>query len=579
MDTTGLAVVWDFRNGGNGTTITDASGNGHTGDIQGTGYTWASDSIYMDSSTYINTTNPPAPPTNGTVEIWAEMNQYGSETSSKLFDYNQAGSNAGDFSIGAYSNGTWYVYIYDGSANDWIYFQNMKLNVFYYITVVKDGTTLSLYLNGTFVKSITLPAGLTLGATGPGFSLQDWGSYSGDATYKYFAFWTRALNSTEIQERYNEIENGVNTQSNYASFSFGTWTKLLDSGFSNADLNGKYIQGITTDGQYFYLALGNSGGFQYAHIAKYDLNGTLVKDVYLSNISEIANSGMVSDGDITYHNGTLYFVMDPEGAYTGGWIFELDTNLNYITGKNISADAPAGYGIVEPSTIGYHDGYLWVTWDTQQNGTTVISKYDLNLNKVKDYTLGYEIDNDWHYQGVAWYGDYLFLPIHPHSSPDGIDVYYYNSTSDAFEEVERLSAVTGFGFTDPFGEGATIYLRNESGTLEPYIALVSYGSSTSEADSIAIEAPLQVSGNVTGTIDNVIIGEGESNSSSGGDNNNTNDTNNTNNTGGAGNPTGNNTDELMKFLLEKVKIGDYAVPMWVLVVVAMLFLLVILRRR
>jgi len=501
VDTAGLAVEWDFRSGGDGINISDSSGNGHDGEIVGSGYTWNTDFLELSSNACVNATSTPQPLQNGTVCLWVKVTQLGS-SGTHLWNWNLAGSNEGDTFIAVLSNWT-LVARYDNGdgTSSSAYAGTISDDTYYFVTFVKDYDTLKIYLDGSLVDTSAVSSSAVFGNYGAFFTLNDIdSSYAGTIDVKYFDYWNRSLNDSEVQQHYTEITSNA-SDTDYTSFSFGEPAFLLDTqqdtGVPGAS------QGFATDGQYLYCSFGGSAGSQYAHIVKYALDGNILKNVYMTDFTEFVSSGCISIGDIAYYNGSIYVVGDFESSGTGGWIFVLDTNLNLTDAVNISSYRPSG--AAAPGAIGYHDASLWVVWDTQTDGQGGwVSKFDMSVSFVKTYNLTYTISSGWHYQGIAWYGDYAFLPIHESASPEDADVYFYDAVNDTFVPVQRISLPVAGGYSYPLTQGTEIYLRNDS---VPYIALMSRGASSTYDNRTVWEMQLNVSGNMTGTIDNVHLGD------------------------------------------------------------------------
>ena len=489
VDTTGLQLVWDFRNGGSGTNITDASGNGYNGTIIGTGYTWGADYLHLDKYTYVcNATNQVPPVSeNGTLEVWFSLDALPTAGSRSYFAGRDAvGNNVGDFNVGVYDNGTLLVHIQDGTTTYKLWGDDITANTWYFVTVTKSGNTWSLYINGSFVNSISVAT--NFGNENTIKIGNDYTDDAIDAKFKYFTYWTRVLNAIEVQERYNEITNST---TNYASFAFGTPEKIIDLGWTR-DASQGLTQGIATDGQYFYVSIGRAA-VKDPRLFKYTLDGNKIQEINLLNISTITNeSWFYSIGDIDIYDGKIYVPCDGENYHRYGAIAVFNTSTfeleNFI---NVTSSMPAS--ALCPTAIAIHNSYLWMTVSTDEDGQGGwLYKYDLNLNLLKTYNLTYTISDGYHYEGLAWYGNYIFVSIHEGSSPETIDVYYYNATTDSFEEVQRIAKPAVAGHTDGLTQGLAIYYRNST----PYIAMMSRDN-----EQEVYDMPLIVEGNVTGTID------------------------------------------------------------------------------
>ncbi len=248
----------------------------------------------------------------------------------------------------------------------------------------------------------------------------------------------------------------------------------------------------------------------------------------------------------------------------------------------IEWDAKRGILWYATAWYGHSNAKLWALSLDSNHNATILKWWDLNSNFGSTEMQGLTIDRStWNtlYTGATGTSTIYKIDISQVSLTGNFDLGVSGGTTSVSVSITSPSNNTTLNT-----QNVTVQWQGSGGIDHYEIQLdgsswINVGTNTSYTftglsdgqHTVTVRA-YDSAGNYTSASASFTIDTGNG----GGDNNNTNDTN---NTGGAGNPTGNGTSDLMKFLLEKVKIGDYAVPVWVLVAVAILFLLVIFRRR
>lgn len=252
------------------------------------------------------------------------------------------------------------------------------------------------------------------------------------------------------------IESATGAGSNYPIEINVYWDNYFGFG-TVQDINDSYAsQGIATDGTYIYTTHTDK-------LCKYNKAGVLQTSVTTTTDGTYGRLG-----DLCYYDNKLYCATDnyddtPEGA--GINVYNA-SDLSYIGEYILSNPPDHGAGIC------YNDGSFWYTF----NNTTSMKLWELSatddttFTKDAEYDLTYGITGNGGYQGIDWYGDYIFCPVHENGDSTYIDIYYWNDT--LFIEHQRIkhpvfSATWGGLATVSQGlciEGDSIWVASRGGT-------------------------------------------------------------------------------------------------------------------
>jgi len=184
-------------------------------------------------------------------------------------------------------------------------------------------------------------------------------------------------------------------------------------------------QGITQDGTYVYTT-------NTTIVMKYTKAGVFVSTHDCSVDSGLAETNL---GGLCYYDGHIYITAHTDDS-TNGSVLEYDTDLVFV----------AEYDTPEPTVadnlamggISYHDGYFWAISDSQTDHANFqITQYDTDMIYVDSYEVtSFDIIDNWHYQGLDWYGDYILANLHESAVPVKIDVYQWGGAG--FIQVGRI---------------------------------------------------------------------------------------------------------------------------------------------
>lgn len=181
-------------------------------------------------------------------------------------------------------------------------------------------------------------------------------------------------------------------------------------------LTGISAQGVTYDGTYAYLILGNS-------IVKYNLTTGAI----------IATHSTVSDGtygahlgDATYSNGKLYVLGDNYPNTPGKvYVMTYDPGTLAFESEIDLTDTPAA------GAITYRDGSFWVCEDKNLK----VTQYDLSFVKVADFTATepkfYGVNHKWN--GIEKVGDTFYLNPHEGVYPSNVQTYEIDGSALVFK--------------------------------------------------------------------------------------------------------------------------------------------------
>lgn len=208
--------------------------------------------------------------------------------------------------------------------------------------------------------------------------------------------------------------------------------------FTYASSVGPYnaSQSVACNGSHFWTTSGGSGSpADNSYLTGYDSDWTQLvgRDCDADGPADMMQINGVQEKD-----GVLYVTANnwTDGTENPiGYVYEYDPDtLEYSTYHTLdnSSDLPHEHFA---EGLDWHNGYWWVVW----HDWTYITKYDSSWNWVADYELTYS-GNGHYYQGIMWYGDYVYVNIHSSGAPIKLDCFFWNGTG--FEENRRMSQVT-----------------------------------------------------------------------------------------------------------------------------------------
>jgi len=187
----------------NGTTWTDLSGNGNNGTlVNGVAYTGSNGGalVFEGISDYVSISYSPT--LNFTTGFSCDFWVYSNSGGSPMFIHQQNGSTVGGFEIYSTSNNRIY---FNKNANITLVVSDVSFirNAWTYVTCTADGTTASIYVNSTNVKSAsaTLPDNVN--------GILRIGDWVGSSVYQLngkmstMRLYNRALTPSEVLQNFN----------------------------------------------------------------------------------------------------------------------------------------------------------------------------------------------------------------------------------------------------------------------------------------------------------------------------------------------------------------------------------------
>lgn len=227
-------------------------------------------------------------------------------------------------------------------------------------------------------------------------------------------------------------------------------------------------QGVTQDGTYVYTT-------NTTIIMKYTKAGVLQSTTDTSlNTTLGAGYGL---GGLCWYDSYIYVTAHNSDS-SNGTVLKYSDDLVFV----------AEYDTIEPTVannlamggISAHGGYLWSISDSQtDNANFQITKLDTSLNLISTFEVSsFPITSDWHYQGLDWYGNYIFCNVHDNADQANLDIYYFTGTS--FQKIGRLEqpTYTSSGVTNMMSQDISI--ENDDGTYYIWFASRKAGSATNE---------------------------------------------------------------------------------------------------
>ena len=334
----GLIGYWKFEEN-SGTSIADSSSNSNAATLTNgptfstdvpVAPTWANDySIALDGTNdYIDVSNFDPSTEIGTGAFTMSMWVKADSSANQIFWYMGGGgtqnmmrlnylASSGGFKIWAVSGGTWSNQYPHSSVST-------STGTWYNVTVVRSGTTVTVYTNGANSDS------KTHSSLGTGFGSTHWvGQYwdasnSLDGNVDEYALWDEALTSSEVEAIYNSGTpiNLASDSGNYASSAnlVGYWRMEENTGTTVADSSTNSNTATLTNGPTFSTDVPLSA-------YSLDFDGT---DDYIE----------VSDHDnLSFGNGST------DSAFTmAGWVKLDATSLQRFITKSGSSTAEYIFG-------------------------------------------------------------------------------------------------------------------------------------------------------------------------------------------------------------------------------------------
>ncbi len=205
--------------------------------------------------------------------------------------------------------------------------------------------------------------------------------------------------------------------------SMATWNRLAYvSRFTATGAND--AQGVASDGTNLYYSSSSD-------LAKYTKTGTLITSRSVTGDEPTTKSQI---NGLFYHDGRLFATAAKFVSSVGtSWIVEYDpSDLTYVQ----HWDVPGNWFA---EGLAYHGGHWWVIF----HATKVVAELDGNFEIVAEHDLDFYISGSsggfgsgQGYDGIAWYGDHVFLNIHDIYTENYCDVYGW--TGSVFDKVARL---------------------------------------------------------------------------------------------------------------------------------------------
>ena len=155
-----------------------------------------------------------------------------------------------------------------------------------------------------------------------------------------------------------------------------------------------------------------------------------------------------------------------------GWVYEYDPDtLAYSTYHTLDNSSSLPHEHFAEG-LDWNNGYWWVVW----HDWPYITKYDSSWDWVADYELTYP-GNGHYYQGIMWYGEYVYVNIHSSGDPTMLDCFFWNGTG--FEENRRMAQVTGSatqGMALNKTDMTTVYWVNRGGADDQKVTISTISS-------------------------------------------------------------------------------------------------------
>ena len=201
-----------------------------------------------------------------------------------------------------------------------------------------------------------------------------------------------------------------------------TWNRLsyLSSITTTGTTN---AQSVTTDGTHLWFTSSNT-------IYKYTKTGTLVTSrsvAYDQPTQKTQVNGM------KIYDGRLFVCAAVFSTVGSSWVVEYNPDtLAYVQHWTITGD-----WFIEG--LDFHAGYFWAVFHANK----VVAQLDLDFAVVATHDLTFSVTGSsggygagTGYEGIAWYGNHIFCPIHNIYNENYCDVYGW--TGIEFVEIARL---------------------------------------------------------------------------------------------------------------------------------------------
>ncbi|NTW61560.1 prepilin-type N-terminal cleavage/methylation domain-containing protein [Candidatus Saccharibacteria bacterium] len=286
------------------TSLNDISGNGNSGTIAN-GATYNSGTISIDGNgNYVS------------VHSSSTLNGFSNTMSASVWVYPTIidGAYRRFISRGSYPSQNWYIE-FDGSqpgkivSNGGASNATLSVNNWYNIVTVYDGSTESLYINGTLDKTFSYAGGLPQSTDDIGIGADADGSSSFAGLISQASIYDKALTSSEVQQNYNLIHarysnfsyapilTNLSTNPSFEDDSVGN--HIYPTNWNQYGSTGNVYGGVAND-----FSVYGSKSFKVSETASMDggiwtqitgltLGGNITLSAYIKSSSTVSNASLV----------------------------------------------------------------------------------------------------------------------------------------------------------------------------------------------------------------------------------------------------------------------------------------------
>jgi hypothetical protein len=347
--TDGLVLNLDPGNpnsySGSGNTVFDLAGFGKTGTLSG-GLTFST----LNGGSIVNDAGNKAlfypsanfSTNNFTMEVWVSVKSY--PGTNAVFISNR-GTNDNGWLLDVTLNKKGRIFIQRDAGTSYSIetINDLGLNKWANLSVIRNGTNLSLYRDGVFQNSTTLPSNYDIQSAYVNDYALRYFSVSGplDGNVSTIKYYNRALSATEIQQNYNAtkgrflnalppVRNGLVLELDALSYSgFGnTWNDSSGNGFNSTLAGSPVFSGIASTANFLFDANTKSGTLNTSLLNNYS-SGTIECSVYITNL---ASSFILA----RQRNGVNSYNVLSVGSYSGstGLLVTGTSGIVYYHNKN-----------------------------------------------------------------------------------------------------------------------------------------------------------------------------------------------------------------------------------------------------
>lgn len=348
-----------------------------------------------------------------------------------VFEYKTTGALRGSIQTG--SSGTVNVDITTATGQ-------LTTGTYYHVAFTANGSTAKLWIDGVEKQSGTITGTRANGRTNCRVGRL------GASITRYFNGRVDNLRVTRGVALYTATFTPP-TAAHYAWYSALKDTSYTTSGTNDA-------QGITTDGTSIWYSNSTT-------LFKYSKTGVL--DTSRSVTGDNPTSKTQING-LAIRDGRLFVSAAENSSPRKSWVVEYNpATLAYVQHWQITGDWFS-------EGLAWYGGYWWVIFHAHK----VVARCDAHFNVIDTFNLSFSITGSsggyggtQGYDGIAWFGRYLFVNVHTQYDQHKLDVYYWNGSG--FTEICRMGqpstkAHQGIAF-DPSDSGVMWFAeRNASGT-------------------------------------------------------------------------------------------------------------------